>query len=120
MDRTNKIIYIEFQTADLAKTKAFFTAAFGWTFKDYGPDYASFEEQDPAVSGGICRSSAQGSIAAGGPLVVLFNQQLEAACDKVVAEGGRITKPIFSYPGGRRFHFVEPGGNELAVCSIES
>lgn len=120
MDRTNKIFYVEFQTADLVQSKAFFAAAFGWTFKDYGPDYASFNEHDEALSGGFYRSKAQGAIATGAPLVVLRNQQLEAAQGKVIACGGKITKAIFSFPGGRRFHFQEPGGNELAVCSVES
>lgn len=119
MDRTNKIFYVEFQTADLARSKAFFAAAFGWTFKDYGPDYASFNEQDDVVSGGFYASKAQSTIAGGGVLVVLQHQQLEATLEKVTRAGARITKPIFSFPGGRRFHFQEPGGNELAVCSVD-
>jgi hypothetical protein len=114
MDQTNKIMYIEFQASDLDKTKAFFEKAFGWSFTDYGPDYTSFV--DGRIAGGFARSDKRSSLAAGGALVVILHPQLEDTLRRVVESGGRITQEIFSYPGGRRFHFTEPSGNELSVC----
>ena len=115
MDQTNKIFYIEFHASDLEKTKAFFENVFGWTFTDYGPDYTSFV--DGQIAGGFFRSDKRASSAEGGVLVVIFHPQLEDALRRVVEHGGKITREIFSYPGGRRFHFAEPSGNELSVCS---
>ena len=107
-----KIDYIEFPGADLPASKAFFQKAFGWAFTDYGPTYAAME--DAGVDGGIQADPAE-RVAA--PLVVLFSTDLEASLAKVTGAGGAITRPIFSFPGGRRFHFREPGGCELAVFS---
>ncbi|MGA2017304.1 MAG: VOC family protein [Opitutaceae bacterium] len=115
MDQANKIIYVEFHATDLERTKAFFEKAFGWTFTDYGPDYTSFV--DGQISGGFFRSDKRASIEAGSVLVVIFHPRLEEALRRVVDHGGEITREIFSYPGGRRFHFTEPSGNELSVCS---
>jgi len=115
MDQTNKIIYVEFQALDLEKTKAFFTSVFGWSFTDYGPDYTSFE--DGRIAGGFARSDKRASIAKGSALVVIFHPKLEDTLKKVVEHGGKVTQEIFAYPGGRRFHFTEPSGNELSVCS---
>ena len=116
MDQTNKIIYIEFHASDLGKTKAFFEKVFGWAFTDYGPDYTSFV--DGQISGGFARSDKRSSLAAGGPLVVILHPQLEDTLRRIVDNGGKITQEIFAYPGGRRFHFTEPSGNELSVCSV--
>ena len=107
-----KIDYIEFPGADLPATKAFYAGAFGWTFTDYGPSYAAFD--DGGVDGGI-NADPQDRCAA--PLVILFTADLEAMEARVKAAGGTITRPIFSFPGGRRFHFRDPSGNELAVFS---
>lgn len=109
-DRT--IYYIEFSASDVEASKAFFIAVFGWEFTDYGPDYTSFT--DGQMSGGFERSE---SSTGGGPLVVLYADDLEATKAKVTANGGTIVKDTFEYPGGRRFHFTEPSGNELSVCS---
>lgn len=108
----NRIDYIEFPATDLAATKAFYTNAFGWKFEDYGPAYTAF--QDGRLSGGFT-TEAKGP--AGSPLVVLYTGELEMAEENVKAAGGRIVKAIFSFPGGRRFHFADPNGNELAVWS---
>lgn len=113
MDATNKIDYLEFQSADPAASRAFCEAAFGWEFEDYGPDYAAFK--DGRIAGGFARAESAGTLATGGALTVLYHPKLEETLAKVAGCGGRITKEIFSFPGGRRFHFVEPGGNELAV-----
>jgi len=115
MSTHNHVYYVEFQASDLAKTKAFFEQVFGWTFTDYGPDYTSFA--DSGLHGGFARSEKKAALATGSALVVILSNQLENTQHEVVAHGGRITQEIFSYPGGRRFHFTEPSGNELAVCA---
>jgi predicted enzyme related to lactoylglutathione lyase len=117
MNQNNQICYIEYQAADLEKTKAFFQQVFGWTFTDYGPDYTSF--LDGQLAGGFTRSDQQASMAKGSALVVIFHAQLEEALKRVVDHGGKITQEIFSFPGGRRFHFAEPSGNELSVCAYD-
>ena len=102
------IDYIEFGARDIPATKAFYAAAFGWDFTDYGPDYTSFV--DGRIAGGFWTTPDTV-----GPLVVLKTEALEATRDRVVASGGTITKEIFAFPGGRRFHFKDCNGNELAV-----
>jgi len=107
-----RIDYIEFPAGDVAKTKAFYARVFGWKFTDYGPDYTSFE--DGRLAGGFWkRDKATG----GGPLVVIYAADLAGTEAKVRAAGGVIVKDAFAFPGGRRFHFTDPGGNELAVWS---
>jgi uncharacterized protein len=117
MDQTNKIFYIEFQASDLEATRAFFETVFGWTFTDYGPDYTAFA--DGRIAGGFARSNKRASMTAGSALVVIQHPRLEETLGRVVEHGGKITQEIFSYPGGRRFHFTEPSGNELSVCADE-
>ncbi len=113
--RTNdrQVDYIEFPALDLAATKAFYTAAFGWKFTDYGPDYTSFE--DGRLAGGFEKQAKAGT--GGGPLVVIYAADLAAMEARVRAAGGAIVKEIFPFPGGRRFHFTDPSGNQLAVWS---
>lgn len=115
MPEHGKIDYVEYPSRDLAATKRFFEHAFGWTFEDYGPDYAAFSDQ--GLDGGFFRSELAARTDAGSALVVLYSDDLEATLGKVEAAGGMVVKPIFAFPGGRRFHFTEPGGNELAVWS---
>lgn len=112
-----KINYIEFPASDLVSTKAFFEAAFGWEFVDYGPEYTSFS--DAGLSGGFYQSPLKAGTDEGSALVVLLSDALEETQARVERAGGKIVKPIFSFPGGRRFHFTEPSGNELAVWSTE-
>lgn len=104
------IHYIEFTAADLNVTKAFYSSVFGWQFQDWGPDYISFEQA--GVAGGFQRGQP---VRGAGALVVLFSTNLEATEAAVRAAGAPILKPIFLFPGGRRFHFADPGGNELTV-----
>jgi predicted enzyme related to lactoylglutathione lyase len=111
-DNNGRIDYIEFPATDLAKTKAFYERAFGWKFTDYGPDYTSFE--DGRIAGGFTK---EGNVVRGGPLVVLYASDLAGIEKKVRDAGGTITKGAFPFPGGRRFHFADPSGNELAVWS---
>lgn len=113
MEHSNhRIDYIEFPATDIPATKAFYSGAFGWKFTDYGPDYVSFE--DGETGGGFAKVQ---STTTGGPLVILYSSTLETTQATVLENGGRISKPIFPFPGGRRFHFLDPNGNELAVWS---
>ncbi|MBE5316532.1 MAG: VOC family protein [Xanthomonadales bacterium] len=107
----HRIDYLEFNVASIAACKAFFGEAFGWTFQDYGPDYCEFRD------GRLCGGFAHASPRPGGALVVLASTALEDSLAKVEAAGGRICHPIFSFPGGRRFHFLDPDGYEWAVWS---
>ena len=112
MREDGKIDYVELPGGDLAATKAFYGQAFGWSFMDYGPTYAAFEEA--GLEGGFQADPAERP---SGALVVLYAHDLEAMAAKVTAAGGTIVKPIFAFPGGRRFHFRDPSGNELAAWS---
>ncbi len=103
------INYVELPGGDLAATKAFYGAAFGWGFTDYGPTYAAIE--GAGLDGGFDGTDAPPAA----PLIVLKAADLEDAQSRVEAAGGTITKAIFEFPGGRRFHFRDPAGNELAV-----
>ena len=113
MNISNKINYVEFPARDIEETKRFFETVFGWGFEDYGPDYAAFSDQ--GIDGGFFRSDLASSAEKGSALVVLYSDSLEKVQAQVERAGGRISKPIFEFPGGRRFHFLEPSGNELAV-----
>lgn len=115
MPKHERINYVEFPAKDLGRTKAFFEAAFGWSFVDYGPDYAAFSDQ--GLDGGFYRSDLQARTERGSALIVLYSDRLEETQAKVEKAGGKVSKPIFPFPGGRRFHFIEPSGNELAVWS---
>lgn len=107
----NQIQYIEFLFKDLSAVKKFYSESFGWKFVDYGPEYTAFEGE--YVDGGF----AIGEPKRGSVLVILYSESLEGTKGLVEKAGGSITKDIFSFPGGRRFHFVDPDGNELAVWS---
>jgi predicted enzyme related to lactoylglutathione lyase len=111
-ENDRRIDYIEFKVTDIPRAKAFYGDAFGWTFTDYGPSYASFA--DGRLDGGF---EASDTVTSGGPLVILFATDLAAVQQQVEAAGGRIVRPIFDFPGGRRFHFLDPEGYELAVWS---
>ncbi|MCB5185298.1 VOC family protein [Methylobacillus gramineus] len=110
-----KINYVEYPAKDIEATKLFFQAAFDWSFVDYGPDYSAFSGQ--GLDGGFFRSGMAASTSQGSALIVFYSEQLESTLAKVQAAGGNIIKPIFSFSGGRRFHFTEPSGNEFAVWS---
>ena len=115
MNRHEKLNYVEFPSADLNATKAFFKKAFNWSFVDYGPDYSAFSGQ--GLDGGFFKANLCSSTSNGAALLVFYSHNLEATLTKVSEAGGEIVKPIFSFPGGRRFHFTEPSGNEFAVWS---
>ena len=106
----NKIAYFELPSTNVSELKAFYGKLFGWTFQDWGPDYAAVE--NGGVDGGFNADPASKSSA---PMVMIETTDAEAALKQVQEAGGTITMPIFAYPGGRRFHFRDPSGNELGV-----
>lgn len=109
-----RINYVELATGDIAASKAFYTAAFGWTLADFGPSYAASTtgDVDLGLQGDVDQAPAA-------PLVVIDVDDLETALARVIGAGGTIVQPIFAFPGGRRFHFADPGGNELAVWTVD-
>jgi predicted enzyme related to lactoylglutathione lyase len=111
MPRHHTIDYVEITVPDVEAAKAFYGSAFGWSFNDYGPEYAGIKGPDKE-DGGLRRATEPRS-----PLAILYSDDLEATLDAVTAAGGTILDPISSFPGGRRFHFADPAGNELAVWS---
>lgn len=104
------IAYIELPSLNVERSKHFYASLFGWTFEDFGPDYAAIH--DAAVEGGFNGDEASRTKA---PLVLLQTDDLDRMFEKVKAAGATITAPIFPYPGGRRFHFTDPEGNELGL-----
>lgn len=110
-----RINYLELNVSDVEKAKAFYGKTFGWTFTDYGPQYAEFS--DGTMKGGL--TSMAPPSPNGGPLVILYADRLEDAQASVLAAGGSISREIFDFPGGRRFHFRDADGYELAVWSRE-
>ncbi|MEX0772762.1 MAG: VOC family protein [Balneolales bacterium] len=115
MSADQKIDYIELPAGDLDKAKAFYVNVFGWKFQDYGPDYCAFN--DGRMDGGFYKADQSVSVSRGTALIVLYAAGLEDTRSRVIVHGGTIIKDIFSFPGGRRFHFADPNGNELAVWS---
>ena len=115
MNVHEKMNYVEFPAKDMAATKAFFSKVFGWQFTDYGPDYTAFSNE--GLDGGFYKSNLSGSPDKGSALIVFYSNSLEETQAKIEQAGGTIIKPIFSFPGGRRFHFGDPNGNEYAVWS---
>ena len=110
MNQDNHINYVEFYAKDLEKVKEFYTKAFDWTFTDYGPTYTAFS--DSGLEGGFEKTDDE---IVNGALVILYHKDLEAIKKHIIESNGIISQDIFSFPGGRRFHFIDPSGNELAV-----
>lgn len=107
-----RLDYIEFPATDINATKTFYSGLFGWKFVDYGPDYTSFH--DGRMNGGFTKDTP---VVTGGPLLVIYADDLALIHDRIIAAGGKIAKPTFDFPGGRRFHFSDPNANVLAVWS---
>jgi len=106
-----KIDYVELPSTDIAKSKTFFSAVFGWTYQDWGPEYA--DTSDGRITTGLSAAVDRPR----SPLVTFYAEDLEQTRARILAAGGRMTREIFAFPGGRRFHFEDPSGNELAVWS---
>ncbi|MBR9787573.1 MAG: VOC family protein [Vibrionaceae bacterium] len=115
MHQHEKLNYVEFGSTDLSVTKHFFEQVFGWTFVDYGPDYTAFSDQ--GLDGGFFKSESVSNTENGAALLVFYSSDIHATLSKVEQHGGQILRPIFEFPGGCRFHFAEPSGNEFAVWS---
>jgi predicted enzyme related to lactoylglutathione lyase len=111
-EQDRRMDYIEFRATDIEQTKKFYSEIFGWAFTDYGPDYTSFS--DGRMHGGF---ESAPTVDGGGPLVVLYSLNLEELEAQIRSKGGRIVRETFEFPGGRRFHFADPSGNELAIWS---
>ncbi len=111
-----KLNYVEFPAQDIPATKRFFEDAFGWSFTDYGADYSAFS--DEGLDGGFYKSNLTSVASNGAALLVLKTVDLEYTQSIVESCGGQISTPIFTFPGGRRFHFIEPSGNEFAVWCL--
>lgn len=105
------IDYIEIAVTDMSEARQFYQSAFDWQFNDYGPEYSGIRKEG-GEAGGL---RLDPEVIKGGPLVILYSQDLQLSVEKVRDAGGRITREPFSFPGGRRFHFADPSGNELAV-----
>ncbi len=116
MNQHDKINYVELPARDLDAVKRFFSAAFGWTFTDYGAEYTAFAGQ--GVDGGFFRAEMASQQQNGAALIVFYSDDIEATQVNIVDAGGAIIKPLFDFPGGRRFHFADPNGNEYAVWAL--
>ena len=110
--KDSHINYVEFKAKDLEKIKKFYTSSFDWIFTDYGPTYTTFSNS--GLEGGFEKTDAD---IVNGALVVLYHENLNLIKSRIIEAGGKITKDIFSFPGGHRFHFVDPSENELAIWS---
>ena len=110
----NQIAYVELPAGQIAAMRSFYSGLFGWEFQDWGPDSAAFQA---GIDGGL-NASDEGKTKA--PLIIVATDEIEAMEARVTQAGGTILLPIFAYPGGRRFHFRDPAGNELAVMQSDS
>lgn len=115
MQQHEKLNYVEFPCSNIPATKQFFQQAFNWTFEDYGPDYTAFSNE--GLDGGFFKSELKGQSSTGSALLIFYSNKLEDTKEKVLAAGGTLMQDTFEFPGGRRFHFSEPSGNEFAVWS---
>lgn len=109
----NAIDYVEIPVTDLPAARAFLEAMFGWTFQEWGDEYMSFK--DGRLDGGLRKSDVAAPHT--GVLLVFYSENLERDVERVTELGGTISQPIFSFPGGRRFHFIDPVGTEFAIWS---
>ena len=115
MSEHEKINYVEFPSKDLDLTKTFFSQVFDWHFIDYGPDYTAFS--NAGIDGGFFKSDLVVSTLVGSALIVFYSHDLAITQAKIEKAGGKMIQAIFSFPGGHRFHFSDPNGNEYAVWS---
>ena len=117
MSTHHHINYIELPAPDMAAMKVFYSEVFGWSYQDYGPQYA--EIKGAGIEGGLDANSGARGPSDQGALVIFLSEDLDASLAAVVKAGGRVTVPIFEFPGGRRFHFTDPCGNELAIYALD-
>ncbi len=117
MEKHEKLNYVEFAAVDLVATQSFFSHVFNWTFESFGSEYIAFNAKKAGLDGGFYKADLKACSNKGSALLVFYSVSLEDTQARVVEHGGNIVKTIFSFPGGRRFHFCEPSGNEFAVWS---
>ena len=116
MSNHEKVNYIELPAKDLVAAKQFFSELFNWTFTDFGPEYTAFANS--GIDGGFFKADLASVASRGSALIVLYSDDLESTLTKIEARSdAEISQPIFHFPGGRRFHFIDPNGNEFAVWS---
>ncbi len=115
MNEHETINYIELPATDMEASKYFFKTVFNWSFIDYGPEYTAFS--NAGITGGFFQSNLNTSTENGSALIIIYSNNLEETLNKIISAGGSIIKPIFTFPGGRRFHFTDPSNNEFAVWS---
>jgi predicted enzyme related to lactoylglutathione lyase len=115
LQQHEKINYLELPAKNIEATRIFFNSVFDWEFVDYGPEYTAFS--NAGIDGGFFKSLLNASTENGSVLIVFYSDELDQTQAKITAAGGTIIKPVFSFPGGRRFHFADPNGNEFAVWS---
>ena len=115
--REGEIDYIELPASDFEAVETFYTAVFAWRFVDWGEEYRAFN--DGRLDGGFYKTEMCSNADSGAALVIFRTADLDDKLAAVTEAGGRIVKPIFTFPGGRRFHFTDPCGNELAVWSSD-
>jgi len=115
MNIHEKINYVEFPCQNMKATKTFFEQVFSWKFREYGPEYIAFS--DEGLDGGFFKSEQVCSTKKGSALIVFYSNDLESTKEKILKARGAIIKGIYSFPGGSRFHFSDPSGNEYAVWS---
>ena len=112
---TNKLAYIELPATNTAQMKAFYGSLFRWSFQDWGEEYTAFSES--GLSGGF--NAAEGAGRTKGPLAIIETDDIASMEKRVEQAGGVVTAPTFKFPGGQRFHFTDPSGNELAVMQLD-
>ena len=117
MKDLSKLNYVEFASKDLKSTQLFFETVFGWEFTTYGDEYIAFSAQSAGLEGGFYQANLKAAQQEGSALMVFLSNDLEKTQTKIVQAGGKINIPVFEFPGGKRFHFIEPNGNEFAVWS---
>jgi predicted enzyme related to lactoylglutathione lyase len=113
----NSINYVELKANNLNAIKVFYNTVFGWNFTDYGENYIAFSKTESGIEGGFEKTE---NVIVNGTLIVLFHENLKEAKQNVIAAGGKIKVDIFSFPGGSRFQFIDPSGNELAVWTHDN
>lgn len=111
------IDYVEVSVTDLARAKSFYADAFGWEFNDYGPQYAGIRGASGGVGDEVGGLRVDSQVRTGGPLVLLYSAALDDTLGAVTAAGGQVVAPPYAFPGGRRFEFLDPSGNQLGVWS---
>ncbi|MEU1247193.1 VOC family protein [Micromonospora arida] len=113
--RHHAIDYVELTVTDLAVAKRFYADAFGWQFNDYGPEYAGIRSPHGDAAPEVGGLRLDGEVRAGGPLVLLYSTDLDRSVQAVKEAGGQVVNGPYEFPGGRRFHFTDPSGNELGA-----